>query len=72
MHGEQLEFRMPLKDTVEDQVMQGKRCLKRIADDVVEIEARQALAFGEAVRVNGDQGAELLGLLPERREGGIG
>src|ERR1017187_6105609 len=46
--------------------------LERIADDVVKVKARQPLAFGETVRVDNDQRAELLGFLPERREGWIG
>ena len=72
MHGEDLELGMALEHAVEDQVMQRDRRLERIADDVVEVEAREALALGEAVRMDHDQRAELLGLLPERRKGRIG
>ena len=72
MHGENFQFRMPFEHAVEDQVVQSERRFERIADDVVEIKARQALALGEAVRMDDDQRAELLGLLPERREGRIG
>ena len=63
---------MALQHAVEDQVVQRNRRLQRIADDVVEIEAGEAPGVREAVGVDHDQHAEFLGLLPERREGGIG
>ena len=63
---------MALQHAVEDQVVQRDGGLERIADHVVEVEARQALGLGEAVGMDHHQRAELLGLLPERREGRIG
>ena len=47
--------------------MQRDRGLERIADHVVEVEAGEPLGVGEAVGVDDDERAELLGLLPERR-----
>ena len=72
VHGEDLQLGVTLEHAVEDQVVQGQRSLERIADDVVEVEARQPLALGEAVGMDDDQRAELLGLLPERRKGRVG
>ena len=72
VHGEDLQVRVALQHAVEDQVVQRNRRLQRIADDVVEVEARQALGVREAVGVDDDQRAQLLGLLPERREGRVG
>ena len=72
VHGEDLQVGMALEHAVEDQVVQRDRGLERIADDVVEVEAGEPLGLGEAVGMDHHQRAELLGLLPERREGRIG
>ena len=72
VHRENLQIRVALQHAVEDQVVQRDRGLERIADDVVEIEAGEPLGLGEAVGMDHHQRAELLGLLPERREGRIG
>ena len=63
---------MALQHAVEDQVMQRDRGLERIADDVVEIEALEPLAVGEAIGMNDDQEPEFLRLFPERRGDRIG
>ena len=42
VHGQDLQVGMPLQHAVEDQVVQRDRRLQRIADDVVEVEARAA------------------------------
>ncbi len=72
VHGKNLQVRMALEHAVEDEVVQRQRGLERVADDVVEIEAREALALREAVRMQQHERAELLRLLPERRKGRIG
>ena len=71
VHGQDLEVGVALQHAVEDQVVQRDGGLERIADHVVEVEARQTLGVREAVGVDDDEGAELLGLLPERGEGGV-
>ena len=45
VHGQDLQVGMPLQHAVEDQVVQGDGGLQRIADHVVEVEARQALGL---------------------------
>src|SRR5262249_59625164 len=68
VHGQDLEPGMAREHAVEDEIMQRERRLERIADHIVEIEPRQALCLGETVGMDHDERAELLGLLPERRE----
>src|SRR4051812_32142542 len=72
MHRENLQVRMALEHAVEDQVVQRDRGLERIADRVAEREAREPFAFGEAGWMEHDERVELLGLLPERLERGVG
>jgi hypothetical protein len=59
---------MALQYAVEDQIVECKRRLERIANDVVEIETGQALAFGETVGMDHDKSAKLFGFCPERSE----
>ena len=72
VHREDLQLGMPLQHAVEDQVVQGDGGLERIADHVVEVEAREPLGVGEAVGMDDDERVELFGLLPERREVRLG
>src|SRR5262249_5128642 len=72
MDRDDLEIGMALKHAVEDEIVQRDRSLQWIADDVVEVEAREASRLGEAVGVNEHDGAEFLGPPPERRESGVG
>ena len=72
MHCQQLQIRMAIEYTVEDQIVERKRCFERIADDVVEVEAGKALTFGKTVRMDHHQRAELFRLCPEWSEVGIG
>ena len=72
VHGEDFQLRVAFEHAVEDQIMQRDRRLQRIADDVVEIKARQARRLGETVGMNHHQRAEFFRLFPERREGRIG
>ena len=67
VHRENLQLGMPFEHAVEDQIMQRDGGLERVANHVVEIEAREPSAFGEAVGMNDDERAERLGRLPERR-----
>ena len=68
MDRDDLQVGMAFEHAVEDEVVQRDRGLERIADDVVEIEAAETLCLREPHRMNEHDGAELLGLLPERRE----
>ena len=70
--GENTEPGMTFEHAVKDQVVQRHRRVERIADHVVEVKARETLRLGEAGRMDEHQRVELLGLLPERREGRIG
>src|ERR1700704_4488555 len=67
VHRQYLQPGMPFQYAVEDQVMQGDGGFERIADYVVEVEAREPLGVGEAVGMDDDECVELFGLLPERR-----
>src|SRR5262249_43872262 len=66
-----LDIGVPLEHAVEDEIVQRDRGIERITDDVVEVEARKASRLGEAVGMDEHDCAELLGLLPERRESGV-
>jgi len=52
--------------------VQRQRRLQRVAEDVIEVEMRQAIAMGKPVRVHHDEGAELLGFGKEGTEFRIG
>ena len=67
MHSQNLQVGVPFEHAVEDQVVQRNGRVERIADHVVEVEAREPLGVGEAVGMDDHQGVELLGLLPEWR-----
>src|SRR6266511_339593 len=47
--------------------MQRDGGFERVADDVIEVEARESFRVGESVGVDHDERAERLGLLPEWR-----
>ncbi len=68
MHSQNLQVGVPFEHAVEDQVVQRNGRVERIADHVVEVEAREPLGVGEAVGMDDDERAERLGLLPERGE----
>src|SRR5436190_22666416 len=67
VYREYLQVGMPLQHAVENEIVESDRGLQRIADDIVEIEARQSFPIGEAVRMDDDERAKLLGFFPERR-----
>src|SRR6185295_3354125 len=69
MNGQNLQLRMPFQDAVENQIVQGDAGFQRIADHIVEVEPGQAAGVGEAVGMDDDERAELLGLLPKRGKG---
>src|SRR5579883_1625383 len=62
MHGQQLEIGKTPKRARKDQIMQRKRRLQGIADDIVEVEMSEALALREAIRVHHQKRAEFFGL----------
>ena len=64
--GEDLQVRQALENAVEDQAMQRDGGLQRVADDVGEVVFLEAPPLGEAVGMDHDEAAELLGLPPER------
>jgi hypothetical protein len=68
VHGKQLQIGVTFEHTVEDQIVERERRLEGIADHVIEVMAREALPFGEAIRVQNNKRAELFGFLPERLE----
>ena len=67
MHCQNLQIRMAFEDAIEDQVMKRDRGFERVADHIVEIEALESSAVGEAVGMDHHERAQRLGLLPERR-----
>src|SRR5262245_15352999 len=72
MGGDDLHPRELVQRPVEDQVRERDRRLERVADDVPEqpvaLEPRGGVQLSGALRVDEDDGAELLGLGPERVE----
>src|SRR5215470_14216346 len=68
MDRQDLQVWMPFEHAVEDQIVQRDRRLQRIADHVIEVETREPLCLGEAVRVNDNEGLELFRLFPEWRK----
>ena len=68
MHRQDFETRMTLQNAIEYQIVQRDRRLQRIADDIIEIKARQPGGVGEAIGMDYHQSPEFFRFLPEWRE----
>ena len=67
VHRQYLQVGVAFEHAIENEIVKRNRGLERIADDIVEIEAREPLGLGEAVGMDDHERTELVGLLPERR-----
>src|SRR5262249_3233763 len=66
VNGQDLQAGVALKYAVENQIMQRDRGIERIADHIVEVEAREPVGLGESGRMDQNKRAEFFGLAPER------
>src|SRR5712671_3564617 len=70
VHGHQLQIGETRQRPRKNQVVERKRGIERISQNIVEIKMSQSFAVGESVWMHHDERSELLGLRKEGRNFG--